>query len=90
MHAHRFKVTVPKEHRLSLDLPEQFPPRPAEVIVLAPPRESRRIVRAGGALSPEGPLPDGDPIREALNELREERSERLDCLVAELEAGADS
>ncbi len=59
MHAQRFKVTVPKQHHLSLDVPEQLTPGPAEVIVLATSLESRRIVWAGGVLSPEGPLPDG-------------------------------
>lgn len=37
---------------------------------VATPREGRRIVRAGGALCPEEPLPDGDPIRETLKEIR--------------------
>lgn len=36
MHAHRLKVTIPEDHRLKLavDLPADFPPGPAEVIVL--------------------------------------------------------
>lgn len=35
MHAHKLKVTVPKDHRIELRLPEDFPAGPAEVIVLA-------------------------------------------------------
>lgn len=36
MHAHKLKVTIPQDHRLKLavDLPVDFPPGPAEVIVL--------------------------------------------------------
>ena len=36
MHAHKLKVTIPEDHRLKLavDLPADFPPGPAEVIVL--------------------------------------------------------
>ena len=36
MHAHKLKVTIPNNHRLQLavDLPSDFPPGPAEVIVL--------------------------------------------------------
>ncbi len=90
MHAHKLKVTVPGDHRLSLDLPEDFPPGPAEIIVLATSRANRRVVRAGGALSPETPLADGDSIREALGDLREERAERLERLVTELESDSAS
>lgn len=37
MHAHKLKVTIPKDHRIELRLPEDFPAGPAEVIVLAHP-----------------------------------------------------
>lgn len=35
MQAHKMKVTVPKEHHLEIRLPDDFPPGPAEIIVLA-------------------------------------------------------
>ena len=39
MHAHKLKVTIPKDHRLviAVDLPADFPAGPAELIVLASP-----------------------------------------------------
>lgn len=37
VHAHKLKVTIPKDHRIELRLPEDFPAGPAEVIVLAHP-----------------------------------------------------
>jgi len=35
MHAHKLNVTVQPDHRLAIDLPDDFPQGPAEVIVLA-------------------------------------------------------
>ena len=35
MHAHKLKVNVPQDHQLEIHLPEDFPPGPAEVIVLS-------------------------------------------------------
>lgn len=35
MHAHKLKVTIPPDHQLEIQLPEDFPSGPAEVIVLA-------------------------------------------------------
>lgn len=37
MQAHKLKVTVPEDHQLEILLPDDFPPGPAEVIVLASP-----------------------------------------------------
>jgi hypothetical protein len=45
MHAHKLKITVPQDHQVEIRLPEDFPPGPAEVIVLSSfskERESRR------------------------------------------------
>lgn len=35
MHAHKLKITVPQDHQVEIRLPEDFPPGPAEVIVLS-------------------------------------------------------
>ncbi|HEY0510497.1 MAG TPA: hypothetical protein VGH73_01250 [Thermoanaerobaculia bacterium] len=35
MQAHKQRVTIPDDHQLEIRLPEDFPPGPAEVIVLA-------------------------------------------------------
>jgi hypothetical protein len=35
MHAHKLKITVPRDHQVEICLPEDFPPGPAEVIVLS-------------------------------------------------------
>lgn len=76
MHAHRIKVTISEDHELSVMLPQGFPAGPAEVIVLAEPSTSRRIVRLGGVLALDDAEPvSGDPIMGALKELRRERTE---------------
>jgi len=85
MQAHKLRVDIPEDHRLTLDLPEGFPAGPAEVIVLAVPHEGRRVVSAGGALGPRDLHPEGDPIAEVLSELREERAATIERLAAELD-----
>ena len=60
MHAHKLQVTVPTDHdrEISVRLPDDFPPGPAEVIVLADSlnaqgdvsRQSRPTEAALGAL----------------------------------------
>lgn len=75
MQAHKVRVDVPADHRITLDLPDGFPAGPAEVIVLAVSGEGLRIVRAGGTLSSPHLPPEGeDPIADALRELRRERA----------------
>ena len=79
MQAHKVRVEVPEDHRITVELPEGFPAGPAEVIVLAAGGEGRRIVRAGGALSAGEPPPKGeDPIADTLRELRRERAAGLE------------
>lgn len=80
MQAHKVRVDVLEDHRITVELPEGFPAGPAEVIVLAAGGERRRIVRAGGELSAVEPVAEGeDPIADALDELRRERATaRLD------------
>ena len=82
---HRLKVTIPVDHHLSLELPEDFPAEPAEVIVLAEPRLETTL-RLAGALAPEAPLPDSerDVVAEATQDLRDDRSARLGRTEAEL------
>ncbi len=43
MQAHRFNVTINDDHRLSVDLPRDFPSGPAEVIVLAEASKTRKV-----------------------------------------------
>jgi hypothetical protein len=74
MRAHRLNVTIPEDHQLSVGLPGDFPPGPAEVIVLTEVPGAGNVVRLGGVLQPASPAPGGDPIAEALDELREERA----------------
>jgi hypothetical protein len=35
VHAHKLKVTIPEDHRVEVQLPDDFPEGPAEIIVLA-------------------------------------------------------
>ncbi len=73
MRAHRLNVTVAEDHQLQVNLPDDFPSGPAEVIILTADSETKSTVKLGGVLSPSEPLPAGDPIADALAELREER-----------------
>jgi len=58
MHAHKLNVTVQPDHRLAIDLPDDFPQGPAEVIVLAQVREGSSMgappPRAEGSAGIEG------------------------------------
>ena len=85
MHAHKLNVTVPADHRLAVELPADFPAGPAEVIILSTERRGRRIVKLAGVLGVDaarGSSSD-DPIADALRELRDERSARLDSFDTE-------
>ncbi len=80
MRVHKLHVTVPSDHRLAVQLPEDFPAGPAEVIVLAA-RAGRRIVALGGVLGGQtASLTAGeDPIGRALDDFRAERRERIEA-----------
>lgn len=84
MRAHRLEVNIPDDHRLSVELPADFPAGPAELIVLSEAAKERGVVRLGGVLSPQGAAPEGDPIADALEEMRADRAERLARRVEEL------
>ncbi|WP_148313825.1 hypothetical protein [Sorangium cellulosum] len=78
MKAHKLDVNVAEDRRIAFTLPEDFPPGPAEVIVLAvtavPPTERRRV-RVLGSLASAAPPPlDVDPIADALTEIRGARN----------------
>jgi hypothetical protein len=78
MHAYKLNVNVAQDHRLALDLPADFPAGPAEVIVLAVPRDERKLVQLMGSLGGASAVPaDADPVADALGELRQERAGRL-------------
>jgi hypothetical protein len=88
MHAHKIKVVIPKDHQLTVTLPEDFPSGPAEVIVLADTSTAQRVVKLAGVLAPEvPPSEDGDPIADALREFRQERQERFEAATDAEEAG---
>jgi hypothetical protein len=52
VHAHKLNVTVPADHEIVIRLPDDFPPGPAAIIVLAVPRASDRTGVAVGTLQP--------------------------------------
>ena len=52
MHAHKLNVTVPADHELAIRLPDDFPPGPAEVIVLASPKAGRHSPQPLHSLAP--------------------------------------
>lgn len=79
MQAHRIKVTVPSDHRVTLTLPAHFPSGPAEIIVLTDSPQEKKIIKLAGALASDMPLATrDDPVAEALQELRRERTRRLE------------
>ena len=47
MHAHKLNVTIQPDHRLAIDLPDDFPQGPAEVIVLAQVRAASQVSQVG-------------------------------------------
>ena len=48
MHTHKARVTVPQSHRIEVDLPEDFPSGPAEIIVLSSP-PAGEVAQAGSS-----------------------------------------
>ncbi|WP_437594215.1 hypothetical protein [Sorangium sp. So ce1000] len=80
MHAYKLNVNVADDHRVAVTLPEDFPSGPAEVIVLAVAPKERKLVRVLGSLcSAAPPSVEGDPVSDALAELRDERARRFDA-----------
>ncbi|HEX7181799.1 MAG TPA: hypothetical protein VF756_08160 [Thermoanaerobaculia bacterium] len=62
MHAHKLKVTIQEDHRVEVQLPDDFPEGPAEIIVLTN--------RPAGDVSPGSDLPAQHRTLAALAELR--------------------
>lgn len=83
MHAYKLNVNVADDHRVAVTLPEDFPPGPAEVIVLAvaavAPKERRLVRMLGSLCSAAPPSVEGDLVADALAELRDERARRSDA-----------
>ena len=79
MHAHKLKVTIPEDHRLKLavDLPADFPPGPAEVIVLGTPSRSLEETAA-------------ESLRQQLAVIDEIRSTPLTCEEEEVLDGFEA
>lgn len=84
MGARRLKITIPEDHHLVLDIPEEFPAGPAELIAF-PNQERREEPKVDDRPSPEEALrrfkevlarlsEDPRPFRELS---REERAKRL-------------
>ncbi len=78
MHAHKIKLTIPSDHQLKFKVPDDFPPGPAEVIIMADASPGKRLVKLEGVLAPDMEPADGvDPIADALHEFRQERKRRF-------------
>jgi hypothetical protein len=52
MHAHKLNVIVPADHEIAIRLPDDFPPGPAEIIILAAPSTSDRPRAVVSTLKP--------------------------------------
>lgn len=80
MHAYKLDVNVADDHRIAVELPEGFPPGPAEVFVLAVTPTERRLVQVLGSLGGAAPASVEDaPVAGVLAELRSERARRFDA-----------
>lgn len=77
MVAHKLSTTITEDHRLDVRLPADFPDGPVEVIILAASAPEPRLLKLENVLQPEV-VPPGDPVSEALRELREERARHFD------------
>ncbi len=81
MHAHKIKLTIPSDHQLTFKVPDDFPPGPAEVIIMADASPGKRLVKLEGVLASDMEPADGvDPIADALHEIRQERKRRFNKL----------
>ncbi len=78
MRTHRLTADVTDDHQLLVDLPKDFPPGPAEVLVMSDDPTTGRIIRLGGVLSCGEPSVDADPIGEILDDIREDRTGLLE------------
>ena len=67
MGAHRLKITIPEDHHLVLDLPEEFPAGPAELLVFPKPEE-REEPKVDDRPSPEEALRRFEEIMARLSE----------------------
>ena len=86
MHAHRLQVTVPKDHdrEISVPLPDDFPPGPAEVIVItdsqSPALRSPRPRTTIEKLRSFHRTPEEDKVLDDFEAFRREHPFRLDSL----------
>jgi hypothetical protein len=76
MYAHKLNAVVPANHLVAVQLPDDFPPGPVEIIVLAT-RSLPSIVKLSGVLGTTNAVTAEDPIADALQELRNEREVRV-------------
>jgi hypothetical protein len=91
MRTHKIKVTIPADHQLAVQVPDDFPMGPAEVIIQADFSAKQRIVKLAGVLAPQTPpLPHVDPIADALQEFRHERQQRFEKLEIDTGVPKDS
>lgn len=77
MHAHKLNAVVPPNHLVAVQLPDDFPAGPVEIIVLATSRTLPGIVKLGGVLGAVNVSTGEDAIADALIELRSEREARV-------------
>lgn len=77
MVAHKLSTTITEDHRLDIQLPADFPGGPVEVIILAASAREPRLLKLENVLQ-SGEASPGDPVAEALRELREERARHFD------------
>ncbi len=80
MYAHKRRIVIPASRHIEIDLPDDVPEGEAEVIVLTrdPSARAKAITSLRGLLSSDAPI-EGDPIADAIEELRRERAAGFDA-----------
>ena len=80
MYALKKRIVIPASRHIEIDLPDDVPEGEAEVIVLTRDQSARaKAVTSLRGLLATGTTVDGDPIADAIDELRRERTVKLDA-----------
>ncbi len=91
MPTHKIMVTISVDHQLAVQVPDDFPVGPAEVIIQAASPAKLRLVRLAGVLAPQGPPSSQvDAIADALQDFRYERQQRAEKLETTISGLKDS
>lgn len=90
MHAHKLNVTIQDDHRVEVQLPDDFPEGPAEIIVLTAKGDADRLSAQQRMLATLAELrsvqltPEEEETLDAFDTFRKEHPFRLASLTEEI------